>query len=175
MAKKRIVEPVASTISGLIEGAYSVFEELAGEMREAFDNTPESLQGSGVGEARGTAADELENWTEAPDVPEWLADLPATYTPSQKRKQSRRDRAGQATYELGVAIAAIEVEMEKLEEKREADEQEVQKHSDEATLARLRSAIEQAEEREQEAEAVRDACQEALDAVDGVEFPGMYG
>ena len=64
------------TIADAISEAYGELQTIGEEMREAFDNTPESLQSGGVGEARGEAADALENISEL-DVPEALQDIQA--------------------------------------------------------------------------------------------------
>lgn len=159
-----------STMQGLIEGAFSVFSELADEMREAFDNTPENLQQSGVGEARGMAADELENNVDAPEVPEWLTDAPVSYFPETKKRQSRSDRRGQATYELQQCIDALE---------RLLDESGAG-HNDQAQEEAVDNAItdeqrDESESRQGDIEELRDELQNAIDSVDGVEFPGMYG
>jgi hypothetical protein len=182
---------------------------------------------------RGAAADELEQYVDAPDVPEWLGDIEASYLPGRKLT-SRAKRAGQATYELGVAIGLIEERISELEEgkvaevaptgpladlaKRVAEEEVggveegfVAFHATEEELGAVILRLfkedvtpvridddrggsngylitvpakflgtdggegESAEELKEEAEALRDTLQEALDAVDGVEFPGMYG
>ena len=96
------------TVADAVSEAYSILEELAGEMREAFDNTPESLQQSAVGEAREAAADALEGLSE-PNVLDELGRLEFEYTePPPKRKQSRRDRRDQATALLSAVIAVVD-------------------------------------------------------------------
>ncbi len=82
-----------STLELLIVDAYSSVGELGEEMREAFDNTPEGLRGSDIGEARAVAAAQLEEiCSDCPAVPEKLSSLKAVYYPSTKLT-SRADRA----------------------------------------------------------------------------------
>ena len=70
MAAKREPVAISTTVGDAISTAFGIIEDLATEMRDAYDNTPESLQSSGVGEARGEAADALEGISEVDDVPE---------------------------------------------------------------------------------------------------------
>ena len=184
MGKKIVVTPQQSTVGGLIEGAFSEIGSLAEEMREAYDNTPESLQQSGAGEARGTAADELENHVDAPDVHESLVDLPATYTPLAQRRRgySRSDRRSQATYELQVAVDALGEVVSSSEDAITAKEAEIeQAESGDATeeqknsLDALQAELEKLEEKRDAAQELIDELDNAISEVDGVEFPGMYG
>lgn len=141
---------VKAFISDAVSGAFSIVEELAGEMREAFDNTPESLQNSGVGEARGEAADNLENISEV-DVPERFTNEEWSVTwveyPSGKRGLSRSKRRDNA-------VAAMD-----------------------AVIARLDEVIDDStdEARVSDAETLRDDLENAKSELEAVEFPGMYG
>lgn len=94
MARKAKLFVYDGTVEGAISDAWNTLEELASEMREAFDNTPESLQNSGAGEARGIAADALENLSE-PDVPEGFGDIAIKfeYRPFKTSRAGRRDEA----------------------------------------------------------------------------------
>lgn len=150
MAKrtKRVLVDHVSTIGGVVSDAFATIEELGSEMRDAYDNTPESLQNGGVGEARGQAADDLEAISEA-DVPETFQETEVKWQSMPlKRRASRADRLSDA---LEGARAALEVLDEiRNDEKRSEDEREKadQCHSD------IESMIDEAE---------------------AVTFPGMYG
>lgn len=102
------------TIEDAVSEACGELSSLAEEMRDAFDNTPESLQSSGVGEARGEAADALENISE-PDLPEELAGdkfkvkwSVRQLTPKQQMKQSRSARRDDAVATLGAVVNVLE-------------------------------------------------------------------
>lgn len=136
-----------STVEGAISDAFSIIEELAGEMREAFDNTPEGLQQSGVGEARGTAADELENISEPSDIAKALGEVKVAFEHLPlKRNPSRATRMGEATQILSVVIDTL-------------------------NGLDFKANKEKAEERD----ALEAEVQEMHDAADQIEFPGMYG
>lgn len=152
MARGKKVEPIKieTTVGEAVGTAYMLIEELAGEMREAYDNTPESLQNGGVGEARGEAADTLENISEPTCDNETVNELKATFElmPSRKRHgPSRADRRDEATRYAQEAIDTLQAF---LEEHEEGDA-----HDD--------------------AEAFADEIQSLIDEVEGVEFPGMFG
>lgn len=140
-------------LSDAVNEAYSELESLATEMREAFDNMPEGLQGSDKGQAREAAADDLEGISE-PDVPKSLDvetnvvkwTVPAR-SPSQERRLSRATRRDDAVQTL----TAVNDYLEKLQEDSARSDEEKQEAAD--FVDELLSAIETAE---------------------GVEFPGMY-
>jgi hypothetical protein len=144
------------TIEGALADAMAEIQSLAEEMRDAYDNTPESLQNGGVGEARGEAADTLENINE-PDVPAVLAGdrfkfkfSTVALSPSAMRKRGRSSRRSDAVETL----QQLNQFLETLEENKEIftfkEEQEV-------------------------ASELRDEVQTVIDEAEGVEFPGMYG
>lgn len=142
------------TIEDAISEAYGDLESLAGEMRDAFDNTPESLQNDGVGAARGEAADALENISEPTVSDELQGDkfkvkwTVRVLSPSALRKQSRSSRRDEAVQTLNAVV-------ERLEEF-ETD--------DKAT-----------DEEKQAASEFVDEIQQMIDEAEAVEFPGMYG
>lgn len=106
MAKRSMIERKV-TIADIISEAFGELQGLGEEMREAFDNTPENLQNSGVGEARGQAADDLENLTE-PDVPESLGTKEFTVQEMPlKMNASRSNRRDAATGLLEQAISFL--------------------------------------------------------------------
>jgi hypothetical protein len=96
------------TVDDAVSGAWAVLEELAGEMREAFDNTPENLQQSAVGQAREEAADALENLSQ-PSVPDGLGDreFEYTYLPL-KARASRSERCCDAVAMLQAVVDELE-------------------------------------------------------------------
>jgi hypothetical protein len=101
-----------STVDGAVSDAFGELTTLGEEMRESFDNTPENFQTSGVGEARGEAADALENLSE-PSVPSELADYAVSWStralsPSQMRKQSRASRRDDAVATLQAVVDRLE-------------------------------------------------------------------
>jgi len=142
------------SIEDAISSAMSEIQSLADEMREAFDNTPESLQGSAAGQAREEAADNLENISE-PDVPTELQGSgfvvkwsTKTLSPSAMRKQSRSDRR----YEAVETLCAVVSHLEKISEDKELSKE-------------VREA----------AENFVDDVQSVIDDAEAVDFPGMYG
>ncbi len=156
MAGRKKREPVliSTNVADAVSTAFCVIEELAEEMREAYDNTPESLQNSGAGEARGEAADNLENISE-PDVPDALNQLPVNFnTLPLRRNASRADRLADGLQYACQAIGCLEdLITEHLKE--EGD-----------TFGEL------------DEDAVReviDEIQNMIDEAEGVEFPGMFG
>ena len=151
--------PREMSMADAVSDAMSELQALGEEMREAYDNTPESLQQSGVGEARGEAADNLENLNE-PDVPEALQAVVVSWSvrelsPSAARKQSRSDRRDAALETLSAVTA-------KLEDIKDYEAKEGE-------------APEYTESQREEAESFLDEVQTLIDDAEAVEFPGMYG
>lgn len=142
------------TIEDAVSEAFGEIQSLAEEMREAFNNTPESLQSGGVGEARGEAADALENISE-PDVPtelqgdkfkvKWAV---RTLTPKQQMKRSRSARCSEAVETLNMVVQRLD---------------EINK--DQTQTQEVRDV----------ADSFSDEVQNIIDEAEGVEFPGMYG
>lgn len=147
MTKRKLTEKTL-TIADAISEAMGEIQSLAEEMREAYDNTPESLQQSGVGEARGEAADNLENVNE-PDVPAEIEKIEVkwSYFPL-KARASRRERRDEA-------VSTLNVVMEHLDEIINDDKEE--------------------QEQRDAAESLRDDIDNVISEVESVEFPGMYG
>lgn len=138
-----------STIGGIVADAMSELECLGEEMREAFDNTPESLQNGGVGEARGQAADDLEGLSE-PNVPKCLEELKVEWTERKggKRRASRASRRDDAVSMLNRAVDRLN--------EYEADEAN-------------------SEDDRSEAEQLRDEIENLISEAENVYFPGMFG
>lgn len=144
------------TIEDAVSEAFGELQSLGEEMRESYDNTPESLQQSAVGEARGEAADALENISE-PDVPtelqgdkfkvKWTV---LVLSPSAQRRQSRSARCAEAC----ATLTAVTEHLGAIEENKES------KFS---------------KKEQQAASDFVDDVQQIIDEAEGVEFPGMYG
>jgi hypothetical protein len=97
-----------TTIENAVNDAWSEFAELAQEMRDAFENTPEPLQLSEVSQAREAAADALES-LEKPDVPKELAEkgIEVERTPPTRRA-SRSSRCNDACELLSAVMQALD-------------------------------------------------------------------
>lgn len=145
MAKIHVHE--SSSVADAVSEAWSIVEELASEMREAYDNTPESLQQSGVGEARGEAADALENLSE-PEVPDAVSELRATFfRPKLPKRASRAQRLADGLIAAETAVGVVEEWLSENEGHEDYDE----------------------------VESFRDELQDFVDEANNVSFPGMYG
>jgi hypothetical protein len=158
-------EPREMSIGDAVSDAFSALESLGEEMRESYDNTPENFQQSGVGEARGEAADALENLSE-PSVPAELEEIKVSWSvpvlsPSKARKQSRSDRRYEATATLQAVISVLE----------DIRDYEPELDAEGAVVGeRLYS-----EDQVSEADSFLDEVQNLIDEAEAVEFPGMYG
>jgi hypothetical protein len=119
---------------------------LQSEMEEAYDNTPDSLQESAVGQAREEAASVLSEITEI-DVPDLISSISTCYFPPFNQS-SRRDRAATASDMFRVAIDAARklISTSKL---KKSDLKEIEEFCDDLE----NHAIE----------------------LDDVQFPGMFG
>lgn len=140
-------EAVSVDLASAVSDAFGELQALGEEMREAFDNTPESLQQGGAGAARGEAADALENFSE-PDVPESVAALSVTITRNQygRRGPSRSERRDDACAILAAAIEALD----------SMDDDIPQQQKDDG-------------------ETLRDELDNLQSEAELVEFPGMFG
>jgi hypothetical protein len=139
-----------------VNTAFCCIEELAGEMRDAFENTPESLQGSGAGAAREEAADQLENIYE-PSVPDTVQHLPVVFALLPlSRRATRSERLNDG---LQYAMSAIEVMQERIDTDYADEEKLTPEQKDQ--LAEITECI--------------DNVQAMIDEAEGVSFPGMYG
>lgn len=162
MAAKRVPISVTTTVGDAINTAFSTIEDLASELREAYENTPESLQQSGAGEARGEAADTLENISE-PDVPECAQELPVAFTHMPlPRRSSRSDRLADG---LGYAYQAIEVIEERIEV---LTKQQSDNDKDDSAVAETQEEIDALD-------SLRDEVTTMIEEAESVEFPGMFG
>jgi hypothetical protein len=117
-------------IDDWVEEAYGTIEGLGEELRDAFENTPESLQNSDVGIARYEAATALEDIArDKPLIPEPLKTT-ELFVPYSKSGSSRRELAN----EVGDILKAIINEISKHTDLSEDDEIiEFTLHIEEAT------------------------------------------
>ncbi len=156
------------SLDSLISDAYSVIEELQSEMQEVFDNMPENLQDSDLGQRRSECADSLDNLNDLPHIPEDVAEITTVYLPHLDQG-SRVKRASDAVDMLSMAAAAIRGEIESrtetdgivlepITELADADGEEKPMRSEASDLEELADKLE-------------NDSQE----LDGIEFPGMYG
>lgn len=147
-----------------VSEAHSELAQLGEEMREAFDNTPEGLQGSDVGQAREAAADELENLDE-PDVPKSAAELEVWWkkperTMSQQKRMTRAQRRDDALQILAEVMSALDTRIEEIELAQAA----IIKEGGEPNLDEL-DALKN----------FREEIENLHDNADNVYFPGMRG
>lgn len=155
-----------TTVEALISDAFSEIESLAEEMREAFENTPESLQGSGAGEARGEAADNLESLhSDQPDIPDICTEIEVYFLPAKdtssraKRASAVQDMLSSAAGEIRSFIENYEEDEEEGKEVKEGEEGEEKKDAPDMD----------------ELESLADKLEEIGEEVGGITFPGMYG
>lgn len=150
------------SVASLIEDAYAAIEELAGEMREGYDN----MEGGNLGSTQkcqtyGETADTLEG-VNAPDLPDALNNIEVIRYPSTSKSTGRAHRASEAASDLNLAADAIEEwvtdKREMLDERDDDDNEETEEELD---LDGLDSLVEE----------LRDAAGN----VEGCEFPGMFG
>lgn len=97
-----------TTVSSLIEDAYSEAESVGEELREWYENTPEGLQQTDRMERVNEGADSIENVTgdKPDDLPEALGELSAVYVPGTGT--SRADRLSEAAGMLREAVSALQ-------------------------------------------------------------------
>jgi phosphopantothenate synthetase len=136
------------TIADAVSEAFGDLSMLGDEMREAFDNTPENLQGSAVGQAREEAADNLEQLSE-PSVPDSLAAIEVEIPRwERKRSPSRPVRRDDIVAILDAVIQALDEIVD--------DEEKSQELKDDA-------------------ETLRDEIDNEKSMAEDVQFPGMFG
>lgn len=136
---------INTTVEAAIPDALAEFETLGEEMRDWFDNMPESLQGGSKGDEVSEAADALEDLGSVDEVPEAVKALPVQYT----ERQAKKSRAARNDYACTLLRAAIEQIDHWLDDN--------VKHAD-----------------HDDVEQFRDEVQDILDNAEGVTFPGMY-
>jgi hypothetical protein len=149
--KSKKVRVVETTVGAAIDDAFSALETLGGEMRDAYDNTPESLQQSDVGNMRDEAANVLEGLSQ-PDVPQKLYDIPCSYTEDRRLYQSRSRQRDEAVCMLDAARCALE----------------------EFNVGSVATGDE-GEELDSDRDTLVEEVQQLIEDAEGVEFPGRNG
>ena len=139
-------EKYTTTIGELISDAYSEVESLAGEVRDWYDNLPESFQSGDKGDRLSEAADALENISDSTDLPQPVSDYKVVYYPSLD-SSSRADRASDAAAMLRAAVEGID----------DYIEDQGEKFKDDDGL-----------------EGTKGELENHADEIEGVEFPGMF-
>jgi dsDNA-binding SOS-regulon protein len=142
------------TVSSVTD-AYDSLEELASEVREIVDNSPEGLNQTQRIQTLDEAAGTLESLSR-PDVPEAVAELAIAYSeahPTDKRREP--SRAIRASNYASVLRAASDRVREQLEAHREETDEDQDEWDDMEQFA--------------------NQLDEDADAVEGCEFPGMMG
>jgi hypothetical protein len=138
------------TLAEAVSWAFTDLTGLGDEMREAFDNTPESLQQSGVGMAREEAASTLECLSQ-PDVPAELAEVQVMWSEVSRAPSRHVSRAMRRDDAIAILDACVSVLSETAD--------------NESNPQDLRNA----------ASCLRDEIEGAKEEAEYVEFPGMYG
>jgi hypothetical protein len=155
-------------VEELIADANSAVEEVAGELRDWYDNLPESFQNGDKGERLSEAADTLEGVSQPDTSEEVLAKITAYHQPALKAG-SRAARLGEAAGMYRAAAEAIREFVGGHEDDKPDDAGRVHVEFDEGgdkvTVAVDLDALGSA----------ADECDNAADEVEGVEVPGMYG
>ncbi len=163
-----VSKEVKTTVGAAISDGFSAIQELAGEMRETYDNMESANMGHMPKcEQAGEAADELENYDSEPDVPQWLQDLDVS-TSEQVNKDKRRGPS--RAVRLSNATSLIQAAIDTLNATDYGDlaEKIATEHKDEAGFEAPTE-----EDLQSEADSLVSELEDAA-GVD-VEFPGMFG
>lgn len=178
------------TAESLVDEAYSLIEELSEEMGAWRDNMPEGLQSSDRGERVSSAADELESISN--DKPAWpddgIGSVTTLFRPG--KRETRSDRANEAASMLKAAADACDPSNEEIKEMIPQECSEcsgtgvvscgecgAEKPCDvegcndgKVTTERTLDGVE-----EDDVQSFVDELTEAAQALEGIEFPSMYG
>ena len=117
------VVPIETTVVAAIGDAMSEFQTLGEEMRETADN----MEGANMGHMQkcqdaAEAADELEQHTDEPYVPEFLQDLKVTTTELRNRNKRRgNSRSTRLSNAQSLLQAARDCVQEFIDEKQKDD------------------------------------------------------
>lgn len=152
-----------TTLGSAISDGYATLQELRDEVREAYDNMPESLQSGERGSALDETASSLDNEVDgdpADELPEYYADVQITYGSNRRKRQSRSDRRDQAVRMLEAAESRLQDLCADLEDQMVDDEENARGELDETKRT---------------LEDVAERVRSCIDVATSVEFPGMYG
>lgn len=163
MSSRYKAMPQEACVADAVSSAFTELTDLAGECREIVDNASEGLAQTQRVQTLDETASALEGLSEPAEVSEKIGAARIRYTESTKKgglsRAVRRDNAVAALQSVvdwcGERIEEIETELRAANEEEEA----------ESNL----------ENEKGELESLRDDAQEAIDAAEACEFPGMYG
>jgi hypothetical protein len=157
-----------TTVGAAISDAFAEFTTLAEEMESWADNMPESKQGSAKHDEVEAAKDELENHNSEPNVPEFLADIPVTYT--EQRKSGKRGGPSRSV-RLGNAQGMLQAARDVIQAFIDKDDADLDTNDNDAVVDKKEDAV---AARKEEAESfIRDELDEHCEF--DVDFPGMFG
>lgn len=145
--RKQKDQRYTTTVECLVSDAFGAIENLAGEMREWYDNMPDVFKDGDKGSQVSEVADTLEGMS-PPDVDTDAGALPVIFYPNLDTS-SRAARASEAAEMLRTAIQALE------EAQDEGDKGEGEDVPDYSNLI--------------------SELEDAAGEIEGVEFPGMFG
>ncbi len=142
----------------------SNYSDLASELRDWYDNLPESFQQGDKGSMLDESASTLENISE-PAVPDWAGAM-AVYCPPMLDISSRADRRDAISHELQQAVDAIDEALTK--------GRFPLKDDDEGNMYQLPPEDAEDTEQRDELQSLKDELENIISEAEGVEFPGMY-
>ena len=154
MAKRIKIEPRTMSVCDAASEAISELTGLGEEMREIYDNSPESLQQTDINQRRDETASTCEGFSE-PDYPKELEDIKVTITDLPAKQHSRNTRSGQAVYMLQECVDTLQETFDELEKKENPTKEEESK----------KNAI----------ESLKDDLENIMSEAEGLDFPGMFG
>lgn len=162
--------PVTTTVTDAIEFAYGAFSDLHDEIDEVVSNMEDSegLQATSRYETLSETRDTLAEYVDMPDIPDGVSDVEVTYTVDTRRRESstRRGQRDNAVNALSAAKDVLADWLSTTQERMQALDDASESDGDE---------YEELESLTSEVEELINTLEEAQDAVEGVEFPGMYG
>lgn len=159
------VKRFTTTIDGVFEDAKNSLEELASEIREAYDQMPESLQQGSRGETIDNTASTLEG-LDFDDCPEVCSHIEIVYFPSADLS-TRSKRAS----EYADMLTTIKSHLDDWVAEHKPDDEESVK----MTFKDSSGADVEVEVDWSELEEFGDACERLADEIQNCEFPGYTG
>jgi hypothetical protein len=175
--------PCHGTVEEFISSGVEEIQEVGNELREAFDNSPESLQQTDVNQRREAAASEIENISEPSVSSSILGELDCSTQIDNgklyrgRMSQSRVCRLANGAAKLRAAAEAINEWLGNSEEIEDADP------DDPDSLRALADALDKLggadvsdyNSAREEAETLAGECEEIADMAENLDVPGMFG
>lgn len=188
------------TVADFISDGFAEITSVGEEFREIYDNAPEGLKNSSVNEARDNTASTIEGFSE-PDVSSSILSELSCSTQIDNGKmyrgrqsQSRACRANNGASMLRAAADALDNwlgENSEVRVEEDADQEgkwvyfigddgsDTSYDTEEDAKAALEQEIghdmDDHNQAVEEADGLRDECNEIADEIEGLEFPGMFG